>query len=258
MPQIVQFEKPPADIADAEGFIATETAQDIQRSIGLVRSINGPAITMISGAPGIGKTETLLHYCRENPESALYISIAKGEGNPYHVATSVFSLFGPYQKPGTDLTVIRKQVGGYIGANRVLLVDEAQNLYQRHKLSGTKGSAFGWLVAASQESGFDLVFCGDLNLQMILAEFPHLQSRVRRPVFLKGAAEADVAALAKAGGIEGKAEIALLTAIAGLAGGLRNVENTLRMAALFAGGKAITAQHLKAATVDLKLQPKGI
>ena len=128
MPQIVQFEKPPAGMADLDGFITTETAQDILRSIGLVRSINGPAITMISGAPGIGKTETMMHYCRENPDSALYISIAKGEGNPYHVATSVLSLFCPYQKFGTDLTMIRKRVGDHIGASRILLVDEAQNL----------------------------------------------------------------------------------------------------------------------------------
>lgn len=255
MPQIIQFEKPPAD---SEGFIATETAQDIQRSIGLVRSINGPAITMISGAHGIGKTEALMHYCRENAEIALFVSIAKGEGNPTHVATSIMSLFGPYRKSGTDLTILRKTVGNHIGEGRILLVDEAQNLNQRHKLSGTKGAAFEWLVAASQESGFDLVFCGDLNLQSILTEFPHLQSRVRRPVVLKSAAKADVAAFAKVEGVVGQTEIALLAAVASLPGGLRNVENTLRMAAIFAGGKAITAQHIKAAIVDLKLQPKGI
>jgi|GEM_PF-2477517 len=153
--------------------------------------------------------------------------------------------------------MIRRRMGEYIGPHRILLVDEAQNLYQRHKLSGTKGSSFGWLVAASQECGFDLVFAGDLNLMTIMAEFPHLQRRVRRPVVIKNAARADIAALAKADDIEGQAEIALLTAVAGLAGGLRNVENVIRMAAIFGGAEKIAASHIKAAILDLKLQPKG-
>ena len=42
-----------------------------------MQSIDGPAITMISGAPGIGKTETLLDHCREN-EEAIYVAIAAG------------------------------------------------------------------------------------------------------------------------------------------------------------------------------------
>ena len=77
MPQIVQLEKPKVRGPDPYGFIRTETAQDILRSLALVQSIDGPAITMISGAPGIGKTETLLHYCREN-EEAIYVAIAAG------------------------------------------------------------------------------------------------------------------------------------------------------------------------------------
>jgi len=67
MPQIIQFEKLPAQISDSEGFIRTETAQDILRAIALVRSIDGPAITTICGAPGVGKTKTLAHYQHENP-----------------------------------------------------------------------------------------------------------------------------------------------------------------------------------------------
>lgn len=258
MAQIVKLEKPQVRGANPDGFILTETAEDIYRSLALVRSINGPAMTVISGAPGVGKTEALRQFERERPETAIHISIAKGEGNPFHVATSILNVFGSgHQKAsGHDLTTLRRTVGSYLGRERILLVDEAQHLYQRHKESKTQGSAFGWLVAASEESGFDLVFCGDLSLQSIVAEFPHLQSRMRRPLMIKAAARADVAAMAAGESVEGDAEVNLLTAVAGLIGGLRNVENVLRMAAIFAGKGPLTAAHLKAAIQDLKLQPK--
>ncbi|MDN5787118.1 hypothetical protein [Pseudorhodobacter sp.] len=76
MSKIVRLEKPPTYLADPDGFIATETAHNILRSIGLVRSINSPATTMISGGHGIGKTKALQHYYRSNHDTALYISIA--------------------------------------------------------------------------------------------------------------------------------------------------------------------------------------
>jgi len=78
MPQIVQLQTPKVRGPPPYGSIRTETAQDIPRSPALVQSIDGPAITMISGAPGIGKTETLLDHCRENGQEAIYVAIAAG------------------------------------------------------------------------------------------------------------------------------------------------------------------------------------
>jgi len=257
MPQIVQLEKSKVRGPDPTGFIRTETAEDIMRSLELVRSISGPAITMIAGAPGIGKTETLRHYHRELGQGAVYLSIAKGEGNISHVATMLLRQFNCHRKDGNDATSLRLQIGPYIGADRFLLIDEAQNLHQRHKSSGIKGESFGWLVAASESFGFDLAFCGDLTLPSILSEFPNIQSRVRRPCVIKGASSTDVAALASADDIEGQAEVALLMAVAALPGGLRNVDNVIRMAAIFAGRDRITGLHLKGAILDLKLQPRG-
>jgi len=39
-------------------FVMTTTATDILRTMGLVRSLAGGAVTMIAAAPGMGKTET--------------------------------------------------------------------------------------------------------------------------------------------------------------------------------------------------------
>ncbi|MDZ4392963.1 AAA family ATPase [Cypionkella sp.] len=257
MSEVLKLAKSSIPEADAEGFIRTETAEDILRSLALVRSINGPAVTLISGAPGIGKTETLLHSQRQDWDGSIYVSIAKGEGNPFHVASRILSQFGDSKTRGKGLDELRQVVGAYVGKRRILLVDEAQNLFQRHKLSATKGSSFGWLVAASEEGGFDLAFCGDLTLPSIFMEFPHLQSRMRRPVVVKSVSRADVSALAQQEGLSGRVEVDLLAAIAKLPGGLRNVENVIRMASIFAGREKVSGTHLKAAVDDLKLHQSG-
>ena len=257
MPEVVKFEKSSEPAVQPKGFIQTETAKDILRSLDLVRSINGRAVTMISGAPGIGKTETLFHYMEQVGQDAIYISIAKGEGNPSHVATAILRCFGHYVRRENDLTKLRYQIGDYIGAQRILLVDEATNLFQRNKASCTKGSAFGWLVAASEEQGFDPAFCGDLQLPQVMAEFPHLQSRMRRPVIIRSVSASDVQAFAASAGLGTPQEIALLSAVASLPGGLRHVRNVLEQADIFAKGAKVTGLHLRAAISDLKLQPQG-
>ena len=257
MPEVVKFEKPNEITVDPCGFVRTQTAEEILRSLVFVRSINGPAITLISGASGIGKTETLLHYERRNWDTSIYVSVAKGEGNPFHIASQILEKFRYDEVRGKGLGELRQVAGQFIGSQRILLVDEAQNLFQKHKLSGTKGSSFGWLVAASDAGGFDLALCGDLSLQSIITQFPGLLSRVRQPVFIKATSQSDIAAIAASEGLFEAAELNLLSSIAALPGGLRNVDNVLRMAALFAGKDRITAGHLKAAIQDLKLQPLG-
>lgn len=257
MSEILNFAKASEPVSDEFGFIRTETARDILRTLTLLQSVNGPAVSMISGAPGIGKTETLLHYERENPEIALRISIPKGEGNPFHVSANILNMFNPYKRHDNDMTVRRNTIMRSVGHGRILLVDEAQNLFQRNKASCTKGASFGWLVAASEEGGFDLVFCGDHTLSAIMLDFPHLQSRMRRPVLIHAAAAGDVAALAADQGFTDKVGVDLLGAIAKLSGGLRNVDNVLRMAAIFAGKDRIAAGHVQAAIKDLKLKPTG-
>jgi len=66
-----------------------------------------------------------------------------------------------------------------------------------------------------------------------------------------------VAALAANDGLVARVEVDLLTAVAKLPGGLRNVENVIRMAGIFAGRNTVTAAHLKAAIQDLKLDQSG-
>ena len=257
MSEVLKFAKTNPAASDDWGFIRTKTADDILRSLALVKSIDGPAMTMISGPPGVGKTVTLKHYERENCDDVFRVSVPSGEGNPFHITANILNLFYPHKRHNNDLDTRRRMIVGALGGGRTLLVDEAQNLYQRNKASCTKGSSFGWLVSAAEEGGFDLVFCGDLTLPMILLEFPHLLSRMRRPVMISAVPIEDVTALAEDYGVVAKPAIDLLGVVAKLSGGLRNVENTLRMAQIFAGSEQITSAFVKAAVQDLKLGQVG-
>ncbi len=250
MAELLQFSRPlPAD----DTFIRTAVADDILRSIDLVRHIEGPAMTMVSGAPGVGKTGTLDHYARITGDASIMMTVAQGEGNPSHLASALMG----YTPRGVGTDELRQPVMGCIGRGRVLLVDEAQHLYQRHRGTCTKGAGFEWLRAASAEGGFDVAFCGDLTLHRIIDGFGQLSSRMRRPVIIPGVEPADVLAKEHAEGIAGANANKLLTAAARLKGGLRNVENVARMAKLFAADGTVTAGHIRAALIDLKLVPKG-
>ena len=256
MAEILRFEKPELPPMEPGAYIETATAADIRLSIDLIQSIGGGALTLIAGAPGVGKTRTLEKVCDETGQGSVYLSVAKGEGNPWNLATA---LLGQWRGSplGNDLTGARHQLAGYIGPNRILLIDEAQHLDQKHKKTGERGAGFEWLRALADEAGCRLVFCGDLTLVPMIEGFPQLQSRMRRPVVIKAAKRSDVAAIASGFGVDFPDAVTALYQVSCHRGGLRNVENVLRMAALFARGNVIEGGHLLSAIQDLNLAPKG-
>lgn len=81
---------------------------------------------------------------------------------------------------------------------------------------------------------------------------------MRRPVVINAATAGDVAALAATYGIADRNIIDMLTVVARRIEGLWNVDSVMQSAAVFAGGKPITALHVKAAIEHLKLHtPRG-
>lgn len=67
----------------------------------------------------------------------------------------------------------------------------------------------------------------------------------------------DGAAIAASYGIADGPEVRVLSAIARKGGSLRNVTAVLDMARIFAGDDPLTGKHVRAAMMDLKLDPKG-
>lgn len=223
--------------------VETETGADIARSLELLRQVEGSAFTMISGAPGIGKTRALEVFCASMGYDAIYLTVAPHHGRPATLGSAILDRFS-FHSNGKSLDLIRKTVSAYVGWGRVLVLDESQYLEK---------SGIEWLRVAAEDGGFKVVFCGDLALSDLVASIPQLQSRMLRPLTLRAASRADVAALMADAGISDPQSIDVLFGVARLKGGLRNVDHVLRLAELFAANGAVGLAEIRAAIIDLKL-----
>lgn len=132
MTQVVQFAKPGADMSPSGGFVMTETAQDMLRSLQLVKSLGGDAITMIAAVPGTGKTQALWHFRRDVMPRAIFHTAVAGEGTPWGVACQLMELLEIGVPNSRDLLGSRRSIAEGIGAEGMLMVDEAQHLVQRN------------------------------------------------------------------------------------------------------------------------------
>lgn len=228
----------------------TETAQDILRSLELLRHKPEPGIVMIAGASGVGKTRAVQFFASEQGHDAITWSVANGEGKPSGIAYSLLSAFGT-QGNGMSLSHMREFLVRYIGRGRVLILDEAQNLQPQ---------GADWVRSLAEDGCFDLVLCGGLDLQHQVNRIAALRSRVHasRPVIVHRVSRADVACVVKGTAFATDAAIKALHAVAQVFdGGLRNVEAAMHQATLFAGKDRATPEHLVWAIRDLKLAPMG-
>ena len=254
MAQVIDFATSPAPPA-RDDFVRTETAADMMRSLQLLRELDGGALTMIAGAPGVGKSTTIAAFMKSEPD-AILLRIAKGEGTPWNLATTLCELYGmSMRRNAWGLVTAREALARCLGQNALLIVDEAQYLDHRDRKTGERGAALEWMRALAEAAGCGLAFVGDLALEEAVARYPQLRSRMRRPVVVRMSTADDVNALAAAAGVDDAASIRALAAIARRDGALRNVENVLRMARLFAEGGKISPDHVHAAIVDMKLAP---
>lgn len=243
-------------------WVDTETSADITRSLELVRSLDEPAMTMIAGSPGIGKSVTVERFRDAYPNDTFYIEAACGEGTAWNLAKSMerkWTYPNSFQCLSEARSKFANQLGGFgrYGLRHALIVDEAQYLYQRNKKTGQNGEAMEWLRAVAEAGQFKLIFVGDMNLPAAIAKFPQLQSRMVRPVIVPEVTRTDVSALVSGSAFDTAPAIDLLHGIARREGGLRNVSKVLFAAYDFSVAGHPTLDHLKSAIADMKLNPVG-
>jgi hypothetical protein len=83
MPEHLKLANPsPPDVVD---FVRTGTAKNMLLSVGMIRAQPRPAMTMVCGVPGCGKSTTLDMLAKTDPDARL-LSIAPGEGGAFGVA----------------------------------------------------------------------------------------------------------------------------------------------------------------------------
>lgn len=256
MAEVVQIAKPDAGGASAlpaQGeFILTEAASDILRSLALVHEGAAARFTLVAGAPGVGKTMAVKRFA-EREARADRVEFKSGEGKPTDVSEVLFQRFLHWQEPnGKSLPRRRELLVEACRAIRLILADEAQHL---------TAEGIEWLRGFAEDAGVSVAFVGDLRLDQLARSIPQISSRIVRPVVLKKVSARDVQALAATRSLLPAGVPAILRALEAAAekgGRLRNVDNVLHLAGLFAGSGPITAEHVRAAIVDLKLDRRSV
>lgn len=230
------------DVHEGSGYILTSIAKDIETSIAMVEYTQGAAITLISGAPGSGKTKALLAHLRTN-RNALLVTAVAGENRELDIAASLCASYA-VESRSLGLGDRRRALAGRIGSNTTLIIDEAQHL---------SNGAIDWVRGLIEEVGCGLVLSGDDRLGARMKKLTALASRIIRPVVIEGVSGKDAALLATSLGVQSQPALDVLRKIAPLDGGLRNIANVVNQAGLYAGNDPIEAPHVTEAIKRLRL-----
>ena len=258
MAEVLQFDKKLEASLVRGGFVMTPIARNILRSLDLVASECGGAITLVAAAPGIGKTEAL-RSCKHARLDAIMFTAVDGEGGSLGASSERAQLLGLSEPKANNLMVDRQRIAEEIGADGLLLVDEAQYLARRNSKGADDWSAFDSLRAMSEEGCFSVAFVGDLSLLELADKRAGLWRRAGqgRRLVLRNVERGDVEALAAQRGVSDAASVEALYKVARREGGLGYVETIARHADRMAGGARIESEHVIAALKYLNLHRVG-
>lgn len=209
-----------AALIAGDDFVATETAKEIRRSLEYVQSMGKPALTMIAGGPGIGKSLSLQEFARTNTNVWMMEANAAAS-RPFPFLEMVCGLFEIRARGEGIPALLSRLCDRLAGTQGMLIVDEAQHLHPQ-SLETARG--------LHELAGIDLVLAGDLRLRRIVGSMAQLDSRVRRPVIIEHPGRDDVRAFSAVFGVTGKDCVDRLFAVSQRRGALRDVESVLRYA----------------------------
>lgn len=249
MAEVIELAKAGVKRPDAGAFLMTDVARDILRSLRLVHEGDGALFTMIYGLPGCGKSMTLKQFSA-NEGNVDYIAFKSGEGKTGDVSEVLLRHYIPWENPNGKSIPLRREIlmnkiaSSQWRAKRTLLADEAQHL---------SADGIEWLRGLAEDAGVSIAFAGDIRLAALIEPIPQQRSRMIRPVVVKGVSEVDIKTIAASWNVSDRDILNVLFAAAKQPGAMRNVTYVLSLAFDFAGGSIISAQHVRAAIVDLKL-----
>lgn len=162
----------PAKPLRDQGFVETKSASAML--LALRRARAKAKITMISGAPGIGKSATIQHFKRTYAQDAIIFQATAAEGGAWNLACALFSIVGLGIPNARDLPRARENLADAIGQSGFLIIDEAQYLVQRNPRGRDHPDCLEWVRSMSENGGFGLPFVGDLKLDEIILDLPQL------------------------------------------------------------------------------------
>lgn len=228
-----------ARITPAPGFQATPTAQEFLDAIQYAHV--AADISVIVGAPGIGKTMAARHYQSITPHVWL-VTMEPTTAKPNAMLAEICAVMEVTEKASTRLS---RAIGRHVrGKNGLLIIDEGQHL---------KSEAMDQLRTLNDLYGLGIVIIGNeavvARLEGDKATFSQLYSRVGVRLRQTKAKPADIAAMISAWGVTDEEEARNLTVIARKPGALRSLDKTLKLASTLAAGAAEprTLTHIRAA-----------
>ncbi len=141
----------------------TTTATDILRTLGLVRNHAGGAVTMIDAAPGMGKTEPLLHY-KQGAKNTFIMTCVAGEASPLSPTFGLMRSLDLGEPNNCRMPAERLRIAEAISPDGMLILEESQNLAHAYPRGGANCDSFEWMRALAEDGCFSLVFSGELKL----------------------------------------------------------------------------------------------
>ncbi len=229
-------------IAPDLGFVLTPSAQDFMALLN--RAQHMPDISVLTGAPGVGKTRAACEYKRRNPNVFKIVAEPSLSTIPALLGSIAHEL--RVTEVGRQDRIARLIKQRLIGTRALIIVDEAQHLTTEmlDQLRAFHDQA---------EIGIALVgnsaVIGRLEGGRRSQEYAQLYSRVGMRLNRREAKKADVDALLDAWGVEEKGVRLALRAVAKQGGALRSCNKAFLLAQMIAAneGRALSAEDVQLA-----------
>lgn len=228
------------------GFVMTTTAQQIMNDLAYAQI--SESIVVIYGASGVGKSEAVRQYKRDN-NNVWLITASPSRSSLTECLYELALELGLDQAPrrkGPLARVIRERLDRTEG---LVVIDEADHLDY---------PTLEELRILQEETGIGMVLIGNNKVYTQLTggrrneDFARLFSRIAKKRGIHKTKKHDVKQIAEAWMVNGDAERSLMLQISERPGGLRLLTKTLKLAAMYTKGQAITEKALRAAFAELE------
>ena len=237
------------------GFIETESATAMLRSLRRARAKT--KVTMITGAPGVGKSATIEYFIENECYEAIVFQATAGEGGEWNLGCALYDLLRLGVPNARDRGETRREIADTIGPNGFLIIDEAQYLVQRNMRGADSWDCLEWVRSMSEYGGFGMAFVGDLTLDSIVYDLPQLKRRTHPRLTLTHVTARDADIFCKANGLTDGKTIKTLARVAKSFGGLGDLAEIFATAKDMNGDKLPTPDDIHA-SLELLGFKKGV
>ncbi|HEI5044170.1 TPA: AAA family ATPase [Salmonella enterica subsp. enterica serovar Virchow] len=239
------------ELPDVPQVVETRTFRDLYELFDSVRIFR--CISVLVGVPGVGKTVAAREYARQEPNTWM-VTLSPAHSSVTECLLELADALGldnPGKTKGALTRSIRKKLNN---ARGLVIVDEADHL----SVDGLEQ-----LRAIQDATSVGMVLIGNPR-QLANAtrrgtdDMARLFSRFARTKQLRKSKKADVEAIARAWGIRGEDELAVMQRIAEKPGALRVLTHTLNYARTMANGAGVSLNkdHIKTAFKEVFSNPK--